>query len=526
MKIILLLSLFLFLGCEKVASTSKNEFTKPEKIADFPSRISNRDIKTTSAPNGNLGIGGILLGIKIALFGKEITNYAYYCITSDNVEYNRKSLIVESCNFTISPFVYEKFSALKLRLRNGENINKENSIGDTALITIARNADSSDKNPFNHLDFVLKNGADVNHQNKNGQTALMFAVNHNVSMIEALLKHGANPYIKSNIESFDGKRILHKNSFEYMKGVHSSFVLSSILSIFYKYGYMKKTEPLSVAIMQNNENQINIYIDKKEYLNKLDMAGYPALMYAVRSNNITITKELIDKGTDLNVTIEDYDLLSYLVESTNDVDMVKYLLNYYNINKSILGGETLLYKFSKHKNLEMIDMLLSNGARDISTKYDDCALRRTAKWLKDGNKSLIKRYINAKPSKQCKFNSLLEIAGSEGDNLELFKEILKYENSTKQSKTGATALSVASSEGNVKIIKYILNNGFDVNLQTGYFKETALMKAVRYNKVEAVKLLVDFGADLSIRNNLNEGLDYYSTTDEMDELLENISSKK
>ena len=60
----------------------------------------------------------------------------------------------------------------------------------------------------------------------------------------------------------------------------------------------------------------------------------------------------------------------------------------------------------------------------------------------------------------------------------------------------ATALCSASSDGNLKVVKWLLENGANPNMQSN--GQTALNEAVDSDEVEVVKYLLDHGADPNI----------------------------
>jgi ankyrin repeat protein len=65
---------------------------------------------------------------------------------------------------------------------------------------------------------------------------------------------------------------------------------------------------------------------------------------------------------------------------------------------------------------------------------------------------------------------------------------------------GATALHEAIFESNLEVIQLLLDNGFDVNAQVPSNGYTPLHYAVWLNKPEAVKLLLSYNADKSIKD--------------------------
>lgn len=65
---------------------------------------------------------------------------------------------------------------------------------------------------------------------------------------------------------------------------------------------------------------------------------------------------------------------------------------------------------------------------------------------------------------------------------------------------GQMSLIVASRAINdTDCLKYLLSNGYDINIRTGVGLDTALTIAINKNKIEFVKLLTINGADLTLK---------------------------
>ncbi|MEQ1863126.1 MAG: ankyrin repeat domain-containing protein [Micropepsaceae bacterium] len=64
----------------------------------------------------------------------------------------------------------------------------------------------------------------------------------------------------------------------------------------------------------------------------------------------------------------------------------------------------------------------------------------------------------------------------------------------KSKKDETTALTLAAANGDAEIVTYLLDHKADID-QPGALRETALIKAVRLQRIEIVKLLLDRGAD-------------------------------
>ncbi|GCC52565.1 hypothetical protein SanaruYs_28020 [Chryseotalea sanaruensis] len=74
---------------------------------------------------------------------------------------------------------------------------------------------------------------------------------------------------------------------------------------------------------------------------------------------------------------------------------------------------------------------------------------------------------------------------------------------TGDSSRGDTLLHVAASKGHVNLISILLNSGHKLNVQDKE-GDTPLIKACKMNKIEAVKKLLEHGADLSLVNERGE----------------------
>ena len=67
-----------------------------------------------------------------------------------------------------------------------------------------------------------------------------------------------------------------------------------------------------------------------------------------------------------------------------------------------------------------------------------------------------------------------------------------------------TALHSATLLNRTDAIKRLVDEGADVNRQTRYGKDTPLHYAARKNNTEAVRLLLDNGADINLKNDDNK----------------------
>lgn len=67
--------------------------------------------------------------------------------------------------------------------------------------------------------------------------------------------------------------------------------------------------------------------------------------------------------------------------------------------------------------------------------------------------------------------------------------------------TGSNILIYAVQENNIEIVKYLLDNGFNVNCRDLKNGETALLRAIHFNRYEVIEILLKYKVDCNIIHN-------------------------
>lgn len=160
------------------------------------------------------------------------------------------------------------------------------------------------------------------------------------------------------------------------------------------------------------------------------------LIAAARGENIQLIEELLDAGSDVNVTQGD--------------------------------GATALHWAVHRNNFELVQLLIEAGS-DVNISNE---LGATPLWLAalNGNASITEKLLDV------------------GANLNVAL------------KMGETPLMSASRSGNLETVALLLNNGADVNAAEKEKDQTALMWSVAQSHADIAELLIENGADINARS--------------------------
>lgn len=297
---------------------------------------------------------------------------------------------------------------------------------------------------------------------------------------------------------------------------------------------MIKEEGVDVNTIHPGEGINNIY------------EGSSALQFAFINGQVEIANMLIEYGADINykyknnnsilhyactnglkelaikilkegkIPIDDLDSykntpLFYAVVGRK-FDMVRFLISkgadVYHKNRF---GNTVIYKATSP---EILNYLLrnydlnANGDEEYKSPLGSYAIRAGEKNRKESYKKqgeiLIKFGANVKKLVGQPPNTILFRAAS-GNDIGFVKLILDcgFDINTEEGYHG-TALYEACGDGFVEMVKLLIKRGADVNKLSTSGEHTPLHRAVRNNRKDIIKILLEAGANPKIRNKNGE----------------------
>ena len=252
------------------------------------------------------------------------------------------------------------FNYVEKLVNNGVDINGIGSVGFTPLIAAASD------NEYKIVAYLIEQGADVNY-NINGWNALIEAADEgSLESMELLLMADADV---NYFWSFGSPTAIT---------MAASEGHLECLKLLIQYGadingIKKSFPPLHTAAEEDKRDIIDYLISQNVKLNKKDMAGRTALMYAAAEGNLYSVKMLIEAGADKSITdLRGHQAIDYS-EDEEVYDVVDYLNGERNEKRPDIHQATLDGK------IEKVERMVKQGV-DINTRdvYGRTALHLAA----------------------------------------------------------------------------------------------------------------------------------------------------
>ncbi len=282
------------------------------------------------------------------------------------------------------------------------------------------------------------------------------------------------------------------------------------------------TEVLYQAIRTNNLTKLRALVQAAADANAKNEAGDPALMTAAAVGSVDAMRFLLDKGADINGTNAFGS--TALIWSATDTEKVRLLLERgANVNAAAKTGRTALFVAAmSDPSVDIVRLLIAKGA-DVKAKdaFGNTMLNAAAV----GNDTatirlMVEAGLDANGGSPDGITPLMTAAVS--NNLVAVRLLLSKGAKVnvaampamfpvESPKSGPIALAkitplmIAAAQGSPELVKALLDAGADVNARDGR-NMTALMFAVAKNRQDprVIRMLIERGSDLELQSNVGE----------------------
>lgn len=368
----------------------------------------------------------------------------------------------------------------KMLIKAGSYIDHQSHFGVSPLMV------ASFYNKKDVVELLIRHKANLDTRDNNGESALMAASSYNLtSVVELLLKAGANPNLRHS-KGFTalGKAAIHGH----MDSAQLLIQYKADLNIASNEGFT----PLMAASQSGYNNIVKLLVNAGAKLDLQADMGHTALMIAYYNNQPAVVTTLIEAKA--NVNIQDHKGSTLLTDAIvkQDRQTVKQLLqakanpNFLFSNGSsplqlacvmdddaivdllikagglvnLAGGpelETPLHKACKSGNVEIVNILLSNGA--VPNLLNLHGLTPLCIASTTGNVAIVRALLEAKADTELQSNEQrwtpLFFAAHDGQE-QIVQLLLEHGASAKENKFGLTPRMVATQKGYNEVADLLL----------------------------------------------------------------------
>lgn len=328
------------------------------------------------------------------------------------------------------------------------------------------------------VEFFLRHKANVNSINDWHETALTETARHgNPRIVELLIQNGANLEIGSREPTG-----ANENWTPLLQTVRDSGYKTGreeVVRLLLKHGANKDAKlkkggcnALAEACLKPHFDIAKILIEAGSNIDSLDWAGKTPLMQASERGDASFVRWLLQQGPDKEIFDPRHRTAAYFATNDGHAETLKALLESgANANVIAEDGFTVLSRAAARGHLECVRLLLKHGANPNVSGTHASAYTALAE--------------------ACHHNRL-DIA------ILLLVSGAKWEVC---SRSGYSALSIAAYRGNHGIVRMLAERGADIE-QTGFrskgamLSDTPLMRAAAEGRIECVKVLIEFKANL------------------------------
>lgn len=328
---------------------------------------------------------------------------------------------------------------------------------------------------------LLDNNCDVMLREENGATSFMVAIQKSQDDIAYLiLEYDTSINKEKELENRYFVNALYYGNLktaEYL--INKNFDINQI----YTYDNDSTTTPLIQAIKGGNIKSVRLLLKYNVKKEERDNEGRTPLMYACALSD-EITDELIQQGCDVNAKDNSNATpLIFAVQNQKPTAVNFLIAAGANYNYLIGEYESILTLACKRGNEEIVDYLLEKEA-DLYTE-------KTPFLITFSVFSSLREYPNICYKILSNKRYYKELSNATISALSSVQTINDH---------GYNLLALASVYEHYDIMKLLIDNGFDINLQNDK-GETPIFLATMNNKYEAVKFLLENGADIEIAAN-------------------------
>ncbi|KAK6343942.1 hypothetical protein TWF696_007595 [Orbilia brochopaga] len=358
-------------------------------------------------------------------------------------------------------------ASMEILLKNGADINAKDSRGRTPLFRTIK------RHNYKACEFLLKKGADPNIMSKHQQTALYRAIRAGrVDFVKLLLQKREDNPVTLNLHHKGGWTELHAS---YSNGEIAKLLLDAGADPNSKNLY--GTNPMFIASEAGTLDVVKHLVEAGADIGPAGPRKSSPLHRAAQRNALDIAKFLVEKGGIDMASFQKTDGVAplHLAVENNADDVIKYFVEEIKVelNQVSDNAGTPLSIACRKQNMEYIDILLRNGA-DVNV-YKNISTSPLRISINSGNIEVLERILKEKPDVNATggdywsaLNAAIKADAYDYDRVAVVKMLLEHPTiDVNLSRPGGdsqdTPLQSAVLLGSLEIVEALLSKGADIS---------------------------------------------------------------
>lgn len=344
---------------------------------------------------------------------------------------------------------------------------------------------------YNVATCLIENGADANYMDSDGYPVLAYTVcSNNLKLCSLLLKHGAD----INKTGRNGYTALDCLLAQWPISDNDT-IIDNTMTYLIEHGAGVNSKTVAAAMKGLNNDGYCKYTIVHKVVKKCLESGQksnisPVLEAAVMGNNEKV-KELISSGQ--IPQSDEKKVLFYTAAYGNTENFNLLLKKGLSINMTDAKGNTLLTIAAKSGNADMVKYLILSGLNIETANYESLTPLDSAV---SNDQYITARILLSAGAKVTPHPAGYRVDplsnASRNGNLDMVKLLIN--NGYPKNNMGM-ALCMAAEYNRTDVIKYLIGAG--VNPDSEFNQETALGHACSYENVQTIKTLLDNGASVN-----------------------------
>ncbi|MCK4719365.1 ankyrin repeat domain-containing protein, partial [bacterium] len=465
-------------------------------------------------PNGDIMRALIRAGADVNVFDWDDRTPLVYCSDAGSFDMVRDlveagaDIDLEASWALLTAVRYEHAPIVRYLLEQGANPNIESTTRGNPLIVMAAMDGNSEI-----VNILIEFNTELDLSGRHGITALMYAAGRGyIDMVRALLDNGAD----YSLHSQDGATAL-----AYARG-HDQEEIINLLSEYMEQpiesGDHAPWSPVmdytfADQILYNTEFNLDEWLDMGIDPDAVDDEGLPAIMVATIENKIELVQGLLDAGADPNATSPDGSTALMYAAAFDYPEIARILLDSGSNPNMVRDGDdsNALYLACDSGAVDIVRMLIDAGVIIDFVIGDQSDMDLTSpiyRASRNNYREIVVMLLEAGADPDAGFRqyrSPLINACGRGD-AEMFELLIEAgADVNRHDHNGITPLIIASKFNFPVLVSRLIELGADVHVASDEYYQTALTAAAARNNTQVMGMLLDAGAGI-------EALDYENWT--------------